>query len=453
MKGRSLRLRLVAASAISVMAALALAFFGLTRLFASHVERQAVHELTVQLDQLLAGIERDAEGRLVVRDGPRDARFVRPLGGLYWQVEAEGRQLRSRSLWDFVMPLAAEELSDGTVHVRTLPGPGGTRLLAVQRRVILPARLGRVPLVAAVATDTRRLEKAVEEFREDLLPYTGLLAVFLIVAAGVQVVVGLRPLDAVGRRVARVRSGEISRLGAEFPSEIQPLAQEVDALLAQRERDIEQARRRAGDLAHGLKTPLQALLGEAGRLRTAGQEAAADAIEQITDTMRRHVDRELARVRVAARAASAQCDLAEVAGRVVAVVRRAVGKKGGDELLWQLDIPAGTLVAAEAEDVLEILGALVENAARYARTRVRLSAAGQDGRVVLSVEDDGPGMPDDLIGRLGSRGVRADESGPGTGLGLAIAREISEALGGGLELGRGALGGCRVRVVLPRAAT
>ncbi len=449
MKGRSLRLRLVAASAISVMVALALAFFGLTRLFASHVERQAVHELTVQLDQLLAGIERDADGRLVVSDGPSDARFVQPLGGLYWQIEAEGRQLRSRSLWDFVMPLPVEDLSDGTIRVRTLPGPGGTRLLAVQRRVILPARLGRVPLVAAVATDTRRLDKAVEEFREDLLPYTGLLAVFLILAAGIQVVVGLRPLDKVGRKVAEVRSGEISRLGSEFPSEIQPLAQEVDALLAQRERDIEQARRRAGDLAHGLKTPLQALLGEAGRLRAAGQEAAADAIEQITDTMRRHVDRELARVRVAARAASAQCDLAEVAGRVVAVVRRAAG---GDGLLWQLDIPAGTLVAAEAEDVLEILGALVENAARYARRQVRLSAAEQDGRVVLSVEDDGPGMPDDLIGRLGSRGVRADESGPGTGLGLAIAREVSEALGGGLELGRGALGGCRVRVVLPRAA-
>ncbi len=447
MKGRSLRLRLLLAGAAAVIAALTLATFGLTALFAYHVERRAVDQLSVQLDQILSGIERDATGALVAGAALADARFSIPLGGLYWQIEAEGQQLRSRSLWDFALSLPADHLSDGAVHVHDLPGPRGAQVLAMERKVILPVRLGSTEIRAAVAMEAGDLARNVAEFRADLVPLLALLGGFLILAGAVQVSVGLRPLKAVGRRVARVRSGRAARVGEDFPTEILPLAAEVDALLTQREAEIAHARQRAGDLAHGLKTPLQALLGEAGRLRAAGQGAAADAIEQIADTMHANVNRELALVRVSTRGRVGVSDLAEVVDRLVAVVGR-VGTHS--QLQWEVDIATGLRVAADAEDLSEIIGALLENAARYTSTGVRITGRIQGQTATLSIMDDGPGIPPDRIEALMQRGMRADQSGPGTGLGLAIAREVTMALGGELHL-EPRNPGLRVRVILPLA--
>lgn len=445
MRKRSLRLRLFLAATVSVTTALALAFVGLSALFSSHVERRAIDELSVQLDQVLAGVERNAAREIVVGMAPADTRFSKPFGGLYWQIEAEGRQLRSRSLWDFALDLPPDRLKDGAVHVHYLPGPGKSRLLVMERNVQLPARLGGSDMRAAVAMDAARLEESVREFREDLLPYTGMLAVFLILAGALQIFVGLRPLNAIEKQVARVRSGELNRVGEDFPSEILPLATEVDALLKQRETDIERARHRAGDLAHGLKTPLQALLGEANRLRETGDPSRADAIEQVADSMQRHVDRELARVRVSAHATVPRSDLAKEVGRVAAVVQRA-GRQA--ELDWQTEIPFGIFVSAAAEDLSEIFGALLENASRHARSRVYINAAVAGDHVTVDIGDDGPGIAPEKLASLTRRGVRADESGAGAGLGLAIAGEVAEALGGTLQL-QSASPGLLARVSLP----
>jgi hypothetical protein len=275
----SLRLRLLVAGAAAILVALALAAMGLSALFAAHVERRALAELSVQLDQVLTGVDRDAGGRLAMTTEPADPRFSRPLGGLYWQFETGERLLRSRSLWDYVLPLPPDELPDGAEHVHDLTGPRGETLLTVERSVRLPSRLGGGGMRAAVAMDRAELTAATRDFAADLLPYTALLAAVLILAGWVQISIGLRPLAAVGKRVADVRSGTVSRLGDEFPSEVRPLTAEVDALLQQRETEIARARTRAGDLAHGLKTPLQALLGEAVRLRQASRPEAAAAIE------------------------------------------------------------------------------------------------------------------------------------------------------------------------------
>lgn len=446
MNGGSLRLRLIAVGAVSVVAALALAVAGLTQLFASHVQRRAVEDLTVQLDHILASLDRDATGSLVVAAVPGDPRFTRPLGGLYWQVDTGNGQLRSRSLWDYALDLPADEAGVGALHVHTLTGPTGAPVLVAEREVTLPARLGGASARVAVAMERRQIDQAVTEFRADLLPYSALLAVFLILATAAQVYYGLKPLNAVERQVARVRSGDLTRVGADFPAEVRPLAAEVDALLEQRENDITQARQRAGDLAHGLKTPLQALLGEAQRLRDGGMTQPAEAIEQTADAMRRHVERELSRARIATRAATARSDLADVMGRVLTVVRRASGPSGPE---WDFRVPPGMIVAAQAEDLSEIAGALLENAARFARRRVIVDAAQQASSVILTIRDDGPGISTDQIHRLTQRGMRADETGPGSGLGLAIATEIAEALGGGLDLVP-ADPGLEVRVTLPR---
>jgi signal transduction histidine kinase len=440
----SLRLRLVLAGAAAVLVSLALASLGLAALFGAHVERRAMAELSVQLDQVIAGLERDGEGALVLARPPADPRFAQPLGGLYWQIGAEEELLRSRSLWDTEMPLPRDELAAGVVHAHHLAGPAGDPLLVLERSVTLPVRLGGTPVRAAVAMDAAELEAARAAFLRELVPYVALLALALIAAGWVQVSVGLRPLKTVGTRVAAVRSGRSRRVGTDFPAEVRPLAAELDALIEARERDVERARTRAADLAHGLKTPLQAVLGEAERLRRKGEGAMAASLENLVGTMQRHVDRELARARVAAGPVLASCNAAEVARGVVSVVQRT---PAGAALDWRVE-GAEVRAAIEAADLAEALGAVVENAARHATTCVAVTCSRETGQVQVAVQDDGPGIPADRIDLLTERGRRLDESGNGTGLGLAIAREIVEAAGGRLDF-EPAERGLVVRLLLP----
>lgn len=444
----SLHLRLVVAGALAVITAMALASLGLSALFAAHVERRAVAELSVQLDQVLAGIDRAPDGAIVLAKAPADPRFAVPYGGLYWQIAAEGRVLRSRSLWDHALALAADDLADGAEHVHGLPGPDGSRLLAVERSVTLSARLGGGPLRAAVAMDRTDLAAARRDFMRDLLPYSAVLAAALVLAGWAQIAVGLRPLARVGERVAAVRSGQARRLGGDFPAEVRPLAAEVDALLDQREAEVARARARAGDLAHGLKTPLQALLGEAGRLRADDRPAPAEAIEDIAGAMQRHVTRELVRARIAMPGHAAQAEVAPVVASLVRVVART---PQGARLRWHQAVPAGLMVAADPDDLSEALGALIENAARHARGAVRITGEPAGAEVAIIIRDDGPGIAPGRIAALMVRGARADTAGSGSGLGLAIAAEITGALGGRLVI-ETASPGLEARLMLPAAA-
>lgn len=428
MRRLSLRLRLALAGAVAIVAAIALASLGMAALFGAHVERRAVAELSVQLDQVIAGLERGQDGEIELTRTPADPRFSRPYAGLYWQIETPVRILRSRSLWDVDLALPEDELPDGMEHVHTLSGPVGD-LLVIERSVTLPERLGGTLLRAAVGMDRTELATAKAAFLRDLAPYSALLTLALIAAGWMQIAVGLRPLAAIRDRVAAVRSGQARRLGADFPAEVLPLVNEVDALLAAREAEIETARTRAGDLAHGLKTPLQALLGEAGRLRVAGHLETAGAVEDIATAMGRHVDRELARTRVSIRGRDTTAPVADVVRGLVSVIARA---QGGRRIDWVQEVPTDLVAAADPDDLAEALGALIENAARHAAGKVRLSGRRVGDRVDIAVIDDGAGIPPDRIAALMARGARADMR--GTGLGLAIAGDIADALGGTLSL-------------------
>ena len=427
----SLRLRLIFAGAAAVIAALALSALGLSMLFSGHVERNAIVELSAEMDQVLAGMGRSAAGDITLTEAPTDPRFSRPFGGLYWQIELPGRTLRSRSLWDYALPLPKSLAAGGAPVTIDLPGPAGRPLLAIMRKAVLPASLGQEPALFSVAMDRANLIAADRAFVSDLLPYTALLAAVLILAGWAQVSIGLGPLATVSARVVAVRTGRSARIGVDLPSEVRPLAAEVDALLEEREQDIVRARMRAGELAHGLKTPLQALLGEAGRLQDAGDVAAAKAIEEIATMMRRHVDRELTRLRLSRHGVLARADAADVAARVVRVSQR-VGDFAGID--WQVRIEPGLIVAADADDLIEALGALAENAGRHA-TKCVVIAGRRNGRMIeVSVIDDGPGIVPDRRNALISRGEQLDGAEAGTGLGLAIAAEIAEAFGGQLSL-------------------
>lgn len=430
MKTGSLRLRLLVAGAVSVLAALALSGFGLTLLFERHVERRIAAELGIHLHLIAAGIERSADGSLTVRRGLVDPRFAQPLSGLYWQVETGEALLRSRSLWDTELSLPPDQSADGAVKTHHIAGPGGRNLIAVERSVILPEHLGGGRIRAAVALNAAEAVTARRAFTADLLPYLSLLALFLIAAAYAQVAVGLKPLGDVRKRLAAIREGKARRLSDGFPSEILPLSIEVDALLEAREKQLERARERSADLAHGLKTPLQALSGDVERLRRRGQADMATEIEQVADTMRRHVDRELARARMGTGSPDVHAQIADVVERVVAVVARTPAGTGLD---WVVNVAAEARARIDPDDLAEAIGNLVENAARHARGKVAIYTRHEAGYIIVTVADDGPGIPKERLEEALLRGGRLDRSGS-AGIGLAIVRDIAEAWGGQFQI-------------------
>ena len=409
-------------------------------------------ELGSHLNQLVSGLTQTADGTLEVGVPPAEPRFLQPLSGLYWQIaeEPRGSLLRSRSLWDATLTLPPDELAAGDIHEHTVAGPGGASLLAVERRISLPANLGGRTIRAVVAVDRAEIHAAGWAFASDLAPSLALLAAILIAAAWVQVGVGLRPLDSVRRRLAQVRSGETERLGAAFPDEVRPLAAEVDHLLEAQEKAIVQARARAADLAHGLKTPLTVLSADAEELRARGDTRLAAEIEAITAGMRRHVERELVRARIGVRARSLPVQpVRPVTERIVGVLRRT---PQGQRLSWEIDAADQLGVRTDIQDLTEILGNLAENAATWATGSVRIEGRRDGNAVVLRVEDDGPGVPEDQIDTVLARGGRLDETRPGTGLGLAIVGDLVEVYGGSLALRRGSLGGLLAEVRLPSPA-
>ena len=438
MKPGSIRLRLLIAGAVSVVAALAVAGAGLTYLFERHVERRVEAELATYLDQLIAGVGLAADGALVINESPADPRFFVPLSGLVWQVaDPSGTLIRSRSLWDGTLALPADDLADGAMHVHEIVGPDGGLYVALERQVRDDA-LGDRPFRVAVAIDHRDIEAATADFAFDLIPALALLAVFLVLAGWIQVTVGLVPLDRLRRAVADVVSGRSTRLVAEVPAEVRPLAGEINRLLDAQAAALLKARSAAADLAHGLKTPLQVLSGDIRALKAKGETELAGEIDTVAATIRRHVERELARARAAPRAgAPARSRIAEVAARVVDVVRRT---PRGETLGFDIAVPPAMTAAVDETDLAEILGNLIENAARFAVARVRIEATEDKGETVLVVADDGPGIPLDKRAEAVARGVRLDIRGDGAGLGLAIVADLAEAYGGRLELTEGGPG-------------
>lgn len=428
MRLASLRRRLLLAGGAFVIAAVAVAALGLSILFKSHVESWIDGQLNAHLDQLVAGIDQGPGGGIAVVKPPSDPRFEQPLSGFYWQVDVEpsGPVFRSRSLWDFEIALPQEGSVGDTTHHHLVTGPAGQTLYLLQRRVTLPGRLGGQTVRAAVALDDAEVRASVWGFAAVLVPFLLILGALLTAAAWMQVAYGLRPLGAMRRRLSAIGSGASRRLGAGFPDEVQPLAGEIDALLDARDKQVAQARARAADLAHGLKTPLQALAGETERLKAKGEGVLAGEIEEIAGAMQRHVDHHLARARLAGTDPNATANVGDVVSRVMRVMERTAR---AESLHLRVDVPQGLIARIDESDLTEALGNLAENAVRHARASVGISARREPGAIVVTVADDGPGIPPELQQAAMQRGRRLDVSGPGAGLGLAIVGDIAEAWG------------------------
>jgi signal transduction histidine kinase len=337
MSPRSLRLRLLVFGVIAVALVLILSATGLILLFQRHVERRVDAELNVHLIQLVAGLDHDEAGNIEVIHPPAEPRFSRPISGLYWQivVEQPGVMLRSRSLWDTELLLPPNLPPQTEIRRHRLAGPGGAMLHLVERHFELPERLGSASVRAAVALDAAEVQQAVDAFIADMMPFLLVVAALLIAAAWAQVTLGLRPLALVRERLTAIRSESEQRLGSGFPDEVKPLALEIDSLLDARDLQVSRARARAADLAHGLKTPLQVMAGDAERLDKRGEREIAVELRSLVSAMNRHVERELTRARLGTSGGQACADVQEVAERVIDVVRRT---PAGQQLAWCVDI-------------------------------------------------------------------------------------------------------------------
>jgi signal transduction histidine kinase len=349
--------------------------------------------------------------------------------------------LRSRSLWDVTLALPLDEPGPSEVHQHELAGPGDARVLVAERSVLMnPDRPIRIR--AAVASDLARATDAVHAFAKDLSVALGVLALVLALATSVQVGLGLRPLAVLQRGVAEIRAGHRKHLPIAVPTEVAPLVEEVNALLDAQEREITRSRSRAADLAHGFKTPLAALAADAAHLKALGEVKLARNVEAVAEAMSRQVDRELALARLRGTArGTGSTELAPLLGSLVATLART---PSGARISFESRVPGGLTIPWDRTDLAEVLGNLLENAARHAEDSVRITAAG--GPLAVIVEDDGPGIPDAQVARVLERGGRLDQQAPGSGLGLAIVQDALEAYGWQLQIGRSDLGGAKVLI-------
>lgn len=447
----SVRLRLYLASVASIALALVVAGIGLAMLFQSHVERRLRGELTNHIRQLASSLAFKPDGSPTLSRAPADPRFNQQFSGLYWQIEEEGGRvlMRSRSLWDTALALPPDRLPPGQIHSHEVKGPLMADLLLHEEPVIFKSPNGdRRVLRVEVAIDRADVHLAVHDFAEELIPSLALLAAALVGSAWLQINVGLRPLEAVRQGVNAIASQQKRRLDDVYPTEVTPLVNEVNELLEARDKAVERARTRAGDLAHGLKTPLTVLMADARKLAEKGENEMASEIAELARSMQRHVEHELARTRVAveARRAPAEADVIRIVRGIVGALRKT---PWGERLEWLLDLPARLEIPVDPDDLMEVAGNLLENASKWARSRVYVSVRYVGEAVHLMIADDGPGAPPDRIRELGERGARLDEQTAGTGIGLAIVKEIVDVYGGRLILKNGSDGGLIAEAVFP----
>ena len=452
---RSLRLRLSAGAIAVIILTLAVTGLSLSSLFSRHLERRIGQELDTHLAHIIGTI-RLTDATLSLSREPSDPRFQQIFGGVYWQVgdTTTGETLKSRSLWDTALDLPQDAPAPGEKHVHDLAGPGDTTLFAHEEMVIVAAPDGDHRMRVAVAIDRSELEGLASGFSRDLAGVLAILGLILIVGFFIQVSSGLRPIGKVLSGIAAIRSGAARRMDAQgAPAEIAPLVSEVNALLDAQETEMARARDRAADLAHGLKTPLTALTADISRLRAKGEVEIADDIDELAARMRRHMERELARARMRhGRSATG----ADVVAAIEAVARTLRRTPTGELIAIEVQSGERFTAAIDREDLSEIVGNLMENAVRYARTRVTATAAASGDLVTIAIADDGPGLDDAAREAALARGGRLDTSGPdtsGAGLGLAIVGDILAACGGRLTLGRSQeLGGLEATVTLPSSA-
>ena len=435
---------LIAAGWITIL--LFVGGFALDRTLTSLITRNFDEQLGYMLTGMVGSAEIGPDGEVFFNRPLGDQRFLEPNSGLYWLIRAKDHEdFASRSLWDGNLEMRGGNHFDSEPHVYDSTQRAKEPLRIMERTIILPGR--ETQWQFAVAASRAELDTQITQTRSILAYSFIVLGLGLFLMAGLQTWYGLGPLRRVRLAIKQMRTTGTNRVTEPLPLEVQPMVEELNALLAHTERQAEEARTHAGNLAHALKTPLTVVMNAA----TAQAPDLADTVIREAAVMRRQVDHHLARARAVGRRAAGM-SRASVWDSVEAVLRAVT--RLHEHTRFDLDGEKAAKVAIERQDLDEILGNLIENAAKYGGGSVFVTVGNgcEPGWCEIWIEDDGVGIPAEERTRIFDRGARLDTGKPGTGLGLAIVRDVAEIYGGTVELGESEdLGGLLVRLRLPRA--
>lgn len=437
---RSLQSRLSAGLMVSLVALFAIQWWIVGTAIRSIAESYVASRLQHDGENLLAALLLDPAPAL---DPDRiDPIFKRPFSGHYYQIQAGETRLRSRSLWDQSLSLPPIGVGDQLrLH---LGGPQEQRLLVWTGGFQKHDKT----VTIAVAEELSAVESGIGRFRILYgLVSLGVVALLIFIQRRL-VAAGLSPLERARGEILSLERGEIDHLREEVPSEVQPFIREINRLLDATRGRLQRSRNALGNMAHALKGPLTLLMQLGDRESVRADPAVRSELLTQTEMLRRLLERELKRARLAGSAQQGKpLALKEEIGHLVDALDKIYRDKS---LRIEWSVPDGAVIPGEREDMLELLGNLLDNACKWGRTTVALRVEpGLDG-LSISVEDDGPGSPPEALDRLSKRGVRVDESAAGHGLGLAIVSDILVQYGGKMEFGVSErLGGFQVRVLLP----
>ena len=450
---------LVLLAALAILPVLVATGIAQTALFHQAAVSRFDDDLFDVVNGLYSGSSVDEGGEV---DAPplTDSRATRVYSGKYWEIaEPAGgpdgklralKGARSRSLWDSELKappggVAALSAQAGKPIYYDSVGPAHEPLRAAAMQALLPGRTA--PVIFMAAEDRSPLEADAASFAAETAGGLIVLGLGLILAIFIQVRIGLRPLFSLRREVAGVRTGQADRVVGVYPSELEPLAAELNALVAHDQEVVERQRTHVGNLAHALKTPLTVMLTEAH----GNPGALAEVVTRQAEAMRGHVDHHLRRARAATRL-SGQRERTEVAPVLeeLALTLERIFREPAVEIDWRA--PDELFFQGERQDLLEIIGNVLENACKFSRGRVRAVAEPQGvDRMTVTVDDNGAGLPADQRSEVLKRGARLDESAPGSGLGLSIVDELARAYGGSVALTDSPMGGLRIVLELPRS--
>jgi signal transduction histidine kinase len=446
----SLGARLFLSAAVCCALVLVLAGFGLTTFYRRSAERGFDERLSVYIKELVADLAAPPETERQAIGDLGEPRFDLPLSGWYWQIvrlDGERPVVRtSRSLVGGQLPkLLDQQLVPNPRGLREsyVSGPDERSLRIIEREIDV-GEDGRFTVGVAAPAD--EIDGDIRDFRLTLTLTFLLLGLALVASTLIQVRFGLRPLVRLSTAVGTVRTGEAARIAGKYPPDLAPLAGELNQLIDANREILERARTQVGNLAHALKTPLSVMINEA----EAGDPQLPQTVRAQTAVMRDQVQYYLDRARAAA-LSGALGSVTEVAPSLDALIRTFAKISQGRDITGSHSIPAHVRFRGEKQDLEEMLGNLLDNAFKWARSRVEVSLASgvEDGRIALLIDDDGPGLPPDALVDVLKRGRRLDETTPGSGLGLSIVVDLAKLYGGNLSLERAPLGGLRARLLLP----
>jgi len=456
MRANSLAFRLFLWATAWTLVILIITGIVLSTLYRHAVERAFDRRLDVYLRTLVADVASPEEGSDKFPQSIGEPLFELPLSGWYWQVTRLDAPKKpevhsSRSLWDNNLPALPDDRSASLGEARQgyAEGPEQQKLRIVERNIDLGDD-GRY--LIAVAGDASEIDDETRSFDGVIGVTFAALIIALLLTTALQVRFGLAPLTRISQGLAAIRSGRAERLEGEFPVEIAPLARETNALLETNREIVERARTHVGNLAHALKTPLSVLVNEAA---ARGSDPLAQKVLEQADIMRDQVARQLERARLAARL-TVVGTLVEVPPVVTALARTMEKLHHARDIAIAVDVPPHASFRGEQQDLEEMVGNLVDNACKWAQSRVAIEvvaekamADGEKPRVRLIVDDDGPGLSPAEREQVALRGRRLDETKPGSGLGLSIVVELASLYGGVLTLGTAPIGGLRAELALP----